>query len=92
MQNDLHPKEIELINKSIIGKEFGLAPDSFLLASIRLYYMVMEKPAQLYFPFTENAETAVAYLRNLIRRNNEFGDELKKQLISLIIRYLRLFR
>ena len=39
--------------------------------------MVMEKPAQLYFPFTENSETAVAYLRNLIRRNNELGKELK---------------
>ena len=50
--------------------------------------MVMEKPAQLYFPFTENSETAVAYLRNLIRRNNELGKELKMQAIILIIRHL----
>ena len=34
--------------------------------------------AQLYFPFTENAETAVANLRNLIRRNSELGNELEK--------------
>ena len=32
--------------------------------------------AKLYFPFTENAESAVANLRNLLKRNEDLMDEL----------------
>lgn len=56
--------------------------------------------ACLYFPFTENEETAVANLRNLMKRNPELANELESALyrthskvftplqVRIIVRYL----
>lgn len=48
--------------------------------------------AKLYFPDTNNEESAIANLRNLMKHNPDLITELKKRTISLTTKRLRLNR
>lgn len=44
--------------------------------SFRISPYTKRELARLYFPFTENMESAVANLRNLLKRNKELMEQL----------------